>query len=68
MGHVEVFRGNKKLRAFFYSDSESPASSVTTGYDTWSEDTIESVFIPVKEMHFAWPWLPFSLRATRGLL
>lgn len=50
MGHIEVFRGDKKLRAFFFSDSENPASSVTTGHDTWSEETIESVFIPVKEM------------------
>ena len=50
MGHIEVCRGEKKLRAFFFSDSENPASSVITGHDTWSEDTIESVFIPVKEM------------------
>ena len=50
MGRIDVCRGDKELHAFFYSDSENPASSVITGHDTWSKETIESVFIPVKEM------------------
>ena len=50
MGIVELRCGASYLRALFYNDAEKFSSSAVTGHNEWSEKTIESVFIPVKEM------------------
>ena len=49
-GAVEVWRGDRKLRASFSNHSKKYGSATVTGNDKWSEEAIESVFIPVKEM------------------
>lgn len=50
MGIVELKRGTSHLHAFFFNDAEKFSSSAVTGHNEWSKKTIESVFIPVKEM------------------
>ena len=49
-GAVDVWRGDRKLRASFSNHSSKPSSGHITGYAGWLEKPIESVFIPVKEM------------------
>ena len=50
MGIAELRREASHLHAFFFNDAEKFSSSAVTGHNEWSEKTIESVFIPVKEM------------------
>ena len=50
MGIAELRRGAFHLHALFYNDAEKFSSSAVTGHNEWSKKTIESVFIPVKEM------------------
>jgi ABC-type ATPase involved in cell division len=49
-GAVDVWRGDRRLRASFTNHSKKPTSATVTGADGWFEEAIESVFIPVKEM------------------
>ena len=49
-GSVEIWRGNRKLRVSFSNHTTKPSSATVSGQDGWSEETIESVYIPVKEM------------------
>lgn len=48
-GFAEIWRGNRKLRVSFSNHTTKPASATVSG-PNWSEETIESVYIPVKEM------------------
>ena len=50
MGFAELKRGASHLRALFHNDADRTSKVVVTGHNEWSEKTIESVFIPVKEM------------------
>ena len=47
-GVVEVCRSNRKLGASFSSKAADPAT--ITGANSWKDSSLESVFIPVKEM------------------
>ena len=49
-GAVDVWRGDRKLRVSFSNHAATPAAATVTGVARWSEDAVESVFIPVKEM------------------
>ena len=49
-GAVDVWRGERKLRVSFSNHAATPAAATVTGAARWSEDAVESVFIPVKEM------------------
>ena len=49
-GAVDVWRGPRKLRVSFSNHATTPAAAAVTGSARWSEDAVESVFIPVKEM------------------
>ena len=49
-GAVDVWRGARKLRVSFSNHATTPAAATVTGSARWSEDAVESVFIPVKEM------------------
>ncbi len=47
---AEVWRGQRKLRISFSNHALRPSKATVTGRVPWSEELIESVFIPVKEM------------------
>jgi ABC-type hemin transport system ATPase subunit len=47
---VEVWRGNRKIRASFSNHSKKASSATVTGAESWSDEAVESVYIPVKEM------------------
>jgi ABC-type branched-subunit amino acid transport system ATPase component len=47
---VEVHRGSQKLRASFSNHSKLPESATLTGLREWTGSSVESVYIPVKEM------------------
>lgn len=47
---VEVFRDGLKIRASFTSDDVRAESAAVTGFDDWVSNSVESVYIPVKEM------------------
>ncbi len=47
---VEVWRGDLRLRVSFSNHSKVAASATVTGRGPWAEESLESVFIPVKEM------------------
>ena len=49
-GSIEIWRGDRKLRISFSNRSVKPSGARVTGRRGWSEEPIESVFIPVKEM------------------
>ena len=49
-GSIEVWRGDRKLRISFSNRSAKPSGARVTGRLGWSEEPMESVFIPVKEM------------------
>lgn len=49
-GAAEIWRGARKLRVSFSNHATTPAAATVTGQAQWSEDAVESVFIPVKEM------------------
>ena len=49
-GSVEVFSRNRTLRVTFSNHSKKYSSATVIGQTKWSEQVIESVFIPVKEM------------------
>ena len=49
-GVVEVCRGNRKLRASLSTSSKVSDSATITGANRWKDSSLESVFIPVKEM------------------
>jgi predicted ATPase len=49
-GAVDVWRGERKLRVSFSNHATTPSTANVTGQAQWSEDAVESVFIPVKEM------------------
>jgi hypothetical protein len=49
-GIVEVYRGERKLRASFSNHSKLAESATITGVKDWVERPVESVYIPVKEM------------------
>ncbi len=49
-GAAEIWRGARKLRVSFSSQATTPGAATVTGQARWSEDAVESVFIPVKEM------------------
>ena len=49
-GVVEVCRGNRKLRASFSTYSKVADSATITGTNRWTDSSLESVYIPVKEM------------------
>lgn len=49
-GAAEIWRGERKLRVSFSNHATTPAAATVTGQAQWSEDAVESVFIPVKEM------------------
>ncbi len=49
-GSIEVFRGDRKLRATFTNHAKTARSATITGDKAWAESPIESVYIPVKEM------------------
>ncbi len=46
----EAWRNERKLRISFSNHSTVASSATVTGRRPWSEELIESVFIPVKEM------------------
>lgn len=48
-GFAEVWRDSRKLRVSFSNHTTKPSSATVSGLD-WTEETIESVYIPVKEM------------------
>jgi ABC-type branched-subunit amino acid transport system ATPase component len=47
---VEVFRGNRKLRASFSNHASISESATVTGAKAWRQEPLETVYIPVKEM------------------
>ena len=47
---VEVFRGNRKLRASFSNHTTVSESATVTGAKAWRVEPLEAVYIPVKEM------------------
>lgn len=47
---AEVWRGDLKLRVSFSNHSKVASSAKVTRRGPWSEEPVESVFIPVKEM------------------
>lgn len=49
-GSVEVFQGDMKIRCSFSNHSSVPKSAIVTGERKWKDQSIESVYIPVKEM------------------
>lgn len=49
-GAAEIWRGARKLRVSFSNHATTPAAATVNGQAQWSEDAVESVFIPVKEM------------------
>ncbi|WP_428263418.1 AAA family ATPase [Haliangium sp.] len=49
-GEVDVWRGQDKLRVSFSNHTKSVASATVTGFEQWTSQPVESVFIPVKEM------------------
>ena len=49
-GVVEVHRANLKLRTSFSSRTKKPESAVVNGQANWIKRSLESVFIPVKEV------------------
>ncbi len=49
-GAADIWRGTRKLRVSFSNHATTPAAATVTGQAQWSEDAVESVFIPGKEM------------------
>lgn len=49
-GAIEVQRGDIRLRASFSTQSRQPASVEITGAEKWCDQSLESVYIPVKDM------------------
>lgn len=47
---VEIFREQIKLRASFTNHTTKAENATVTNVNRWKENTIESVYIPVKEM------------------
>ena len=47
---ADIWRGPRKLRISFSNHALHPSKATVTGRVPWSEELIESVFIPVKEM------------------
>ena len=47
---VEVFRGDRKLRASFSNHASVAGSATVTGAKGWRANPLDSVYIPVKEM------------------
>jgi len=47
---VEIFRGEIKLRVSFTNHTTKAENATVTNANRWKESTIESVYIPVKEM------------------
>ena len=47
---LQIYRGNKSIRASFSSHATIPDSATITGAKNWASEPVECVYIPVKEM------------------
>jgi ABC-type ATPase involved in cell division len=65
-GAVDIWRSRHKLRASFSNHAKLASSATVTGAYPWSQQAIESVYIPVKEMLSSGPGFR-SLYAQREI-